>query len=442
MKAWKKMTKLRKGLVLILVAAAIAVMMIMSVAMARLGFQSRILAVRDSQEVMARAAADAGLERAIFELTALKSSWPSDNTIPMEWEGTLPGTNQSYTVTATFPQSDPLFSSYAPYIRDIVSIGRSGTSSPKERKVIATVVLESSISYGIFVQEDLTIMNGGTLDSYDSLLGEYGVGGNEGMGVKIGTNACWDRAVALKQDMIIPPESQIHVGPLEGPEAAETVLHVVSGQGDFPDEHIFSEAQTMPFTEWQISEAELSSAGPLNVDDATVYLDAGEHYYSKVDVTDDPNVPGVGKLVVRGPGEVIVNVGRDNFRLFSRTTLEVVSGAKLILKMAGDFEAKVNSEIIVVSKDPADFKLLGTEDCDKIVIKNSGDFTGVVDAGYALVQIMNTGDFYGSVTAREAEIKNSGGFHFDNNLLRGSSTDPSSRFVVVRWREGDADDDL
>ena len=427
----KKIMASHKGIVLVLVAAGLALMLIMSVAMARLGFQSRILTIRVTQETLARAAADAGHDRAVFELNNLTSNWPVSNDPSMTKPGPLTGAKQSYTFTVTYPPVPPELTDYDPYVYNIESTGRSGTTSPKERKVFSTVVLKGRNVYGIFVQDTLDIKNSGIVDSYDSSVGDYGKAGNEGKGVLIGTNANGNGDVVIRMDADVSVGSQIHVGPLEGPEAAAIASDVVTGQGDFPEDSISSESQVQPFTTWTLPE-DPSGAGVLSVPNGgEACLDCdGTYVYKEV------RVKNGGKVTVQGPGEVILTVGEGGFTLDKDATLEILPGATLMLYMGGDFIAN-NGSYISTSPDekPATFTIRGTVDCQNIIIHNSGDFTGVIDAGYASVHIMNSGDFQGSVTANDAVIGNSGGFHFDKDLARAAPGDLGAKFVVVRWRE-------
>jgi hypothetical protein len=424
-----------KGIVLVLVAAGLALMLIMSVAMARLGFQSRLLTIRVTQETLARTAADAGHDRAVFELNNMTSNWPASDDPSMTKSGTLPGTKQSYTFTVTYPPVPLELSDYDPYVYDIESIGRSGTSSPKERKVFSTVVLRCGNVYGIFVQDTLDVKNSGIVDSYDSDIGPYGINGNQDMPVTIGTNACGDGDVVIRMDADVSARSEIHVGPLEGPEAAAMPCDVVTGQGDFPKDCITSESQIQPFTTWTFpSGMDPSGAATLNVPNGgEACLDCDENNVYK-----GIRVKNGGKVTIEGSDEVVLAVGAGGFTLDKGATLEIQTGATLMLYIGGDFIANNDSIIKILPEDddkPARFTIRGTVDCQNIIIRNSGDFTGVLDAGYASVDIMNSGDFKGMVTAYDAVIRNSGGFHFDKDLIRASPGDLGAKFVVVRWRE-------
>lgn len=428
----------KKGLVLILVAAGIALMLIMSGVMARLGLQARMLAIRTSQELLARAAADAGHDRAVYEMNKMTSNWPASNDpFPTPQSGTLPGTNQSYEFIVTRIETSPMgLESYDPYIFNIESTGWSGTTSPVERKVYSTVYLRCPNQFGIFMQDTLEIKNGGGVDAYNSMDGAYGAatlgGTNSNLGVDIGTNASGDSDVTLRLDVDIALDSEIHVGPLDQMGAAERACDVVGGQGadDFPDGCIVAEPVIRPINKWLLPE-DPSGAGTLTVQNGqTECLDCnGNTAYQGI------RAHNGATITVQGPDEVILTVGAGGIILDQGSTLEIEAGATLTLYLGGDFEAKQSSIVMNGGDAPANLTIRGTEACQNVIIHNDGDFNGVVDAPYAFLDIKNSGDFYGSVYGYNAVIRNSGAFHYDYALQETFMGDLGAYFHVAKWNE-------
>lgn len=433
----RMMLRGNRGVVLVLVAAGIAVMLIMSAVMARLGLQARMLAIRTTQELLARAAADAGHDRAVFELNKMTPTWPASNDpFPMPQSGSLPGTNQSYTFSVTHVATPPLgLENYSPYVFNIESTGWSGTTSPKVRKVYSTVYLRSVNEFGLFMQDTLEVKNSGGIDAYDSSLGAYGAsipgGTNSGMGLDIGTNASGEGDVTLKLDVDIAMNSEIHVGPLDRPGAAELACDVVGGLGgdSFPDDCIVAEPEVRPINEWVLPE-DPSGSGTLTVKNGeTECLDCdGNYVYQGIRAHQGATI------TVQGPGEVVLTVGADGMILDQDATLEIEAGATLVLYLGGDLEAKQSSFVMNGGDAPANLTIRGTADCQNIILHNDGDFYGVIDAPYASLDIMNSGEFYGSVFGYSAVIRNSGGFHYDNALGK-ASMGLSSYFHVAKWNE-------
>ena len=428
-----------KGVVLVLVAAGIAIMLIMTAAMARLGFQARVYAVRTTQEILARTAADAGHDRALFEMNKMTSNWPdSNNPFSGPQSGDLPGTNQDYTFVVTLADPPPTgLENYKPYVFNIESTGRSGTNSPKERKVYSTAYLECPNQYGIFMQDTLELKNNGGIDGYDSSMGEYGdPEDNSGMGVEIGTNASGEGDVTLKLNADIAPGSEIHVGPLDQPGAAAEACDVVGGQGYFDPACVVSEPDERPISEWEL-QGPLPGFGVLTVKaggEDCLNCNDSPYVYQGVDVRNGATLRVEGGDP-NNPKEVVVSVGSGGFILGQGATLLIENNATLILYLAGEFNARQSSIINNAGGLPSNLEIRGTSECEKIIIHNDGDFKGVIDAPYAFLDIQNSGDFYGSVFGYSAVIRNTGGFHYDFALQEFTMGDLGAYFHVAKWRE-------
>lgn len=429
MRSFKNQLLSRKGVVLVLVVAAVAVMLIMTVAMARLGFQSRVFAIRTTQELMARAAADAGHDRAVFELNCLTSAWTGDLPYPDPDPAPLPGTNQTYTYTISQPDPAPAgLEAYIPYVYNIEATGWSGTVSPKTRKVYSTVILTNSFDFGLFVNTTLEIKNGGIVDAYDSSL-PYGEN-NSGEPVRIGTNSGGFGMVTLKLGIEIAPESTIHVGPLDEEDGVMSARDVLTGLGaaSIPEGYVLGPSAPVTLELWQMSNdppGDTESAGKLT---KTKSLDPNStHVYKGISLGNND------KLTIAGPG-VKIKVGSGGVNLEPGSTLTIDDGASVVFYMDGDFIAKKGSYIYNYGV-PADLKIFGAEGCKEVIIHNDGDFSGVVYAANAALDIKNSGDVFGSFSGDSAVIRNSGGFHYDESLKSGNPGDLGTRFTVVRWRE-------
>lgn len=424
MRRLKKVLSSHNGIVLVLAAAAIAIMLIMTVAMASLGFQSRILAIRTTQDILARASADAGHDRALFKLNRQTSNWPDGYDPSTTQKGLLPGTNQSYTFKITEPAVIPPEAAGYDYVYNIEATGLSGTSSPKQRKVYSTVVLKGPFEYGFFVEETLDIKASASLDGYNSADGDYGAG-NMGEELSIGTNAGWEGAITLKSGVEISEGSTITVGPLE--PGVLSPGDVVAGT--FPDDDVFSNSEKVVW-DVDIPYEFDPTAEPyeLHPGDPNGTWTPGTHIYSSVRLWSDTT------LTVTG-GSVEVSVGAGGMIIDGSATLNIVAGSSLKLYMAGNFIAKVNSTLNNVTNEPKNLMIFGTENCTKIEIKNNGDFSGAIYAPNAELWLKNSGDIYGSFVGREGYIHNGAKFHYDQALRTLDPGDLGAKFKVVRWSE-------
>lgn len=431
MRGFKNQILSRKGVVLILVVAAIAVMLIMSVAMARLGFQSRLLTIRTAQEQMARSAADAGHNRALFELNYLVSEWTGDLPYPDPDPAPLTGTNQTYTYTISQPDPAPAgLEGYLPYVYDIEAAGWAGEGAPKMRKISSTVILTGSFDFAMFVNTTLEVKNSGSVDGYAG--GKYGPG-NSGNPVRIGTNSGSRGAVILKRDADIAEDSTFHVGNFgKGVSSASEVL---TGQGaaSIPEQNIQGPTPQVDLEVWEMPDdppGDTESTSAITVKTGKeLCLDCdGTYVYKGI------RVKTGAVLRIEGPGTVVIKVGSKGIKLDNGSTLDIDANASVVFYLDGDFTAR-NGSTINTGGTPADLKILGAAGCEKIVIHNDGDFSGVVHAANAELDIKNSGDVFGSFSGDSAVIRNSGGFHYDESLRNVEPGDLGAHFTVVRWRE-------
>jgi Tfp pilus assembly protein PilX len=89
-----------KGSVMALALLMVVLLSVGGIALLRLALDARLWAVRIAAAISARAAADAGLTKAIFEMnkSLIDESW-SFNDIVSQVEAVLPHTNASYSYT-------------------------------------------------------------------------------------------------------------------------------------------------------------------------------------------------------------------------------------------------------------------------------------------------------------------------------------------------------
>jgi hypothetical protein len=82
--------------------------------------------------------------------------------------------------------------------------------------------------------------------------------------------------------------------------------------------------------------------------------------------------------------------------------------------------------------------LYGTGDAQDFDIKAKSEWTGVVYAPNADIDLYAGGDAYGSIVAKTFEFKAGGNYHYDEALREVDTDDEGVRFVVKRWYEGNA----
>ena len=108
----------RRGFALLFAAVMVLILFFVGFGILRLGMEKRMRAVRTTAEISARAAADAGLTKAIFEMNKnLDLGW-NFSSIESPATKVFPSANASYTYTVTEIATNAEY--------DITSIGQSG----------------------------------------------------------------------------------------------------------------------------------------------------------------------------------------------------------------------------------------------------------------------------------------------------------------------------
>jgi len=412
----KHSCRTHNGLVLVLVVAAIAIFSIMVLAMASLGYQSRIRAVRAQHELAAREAADAGHDAAVYQLNRQLESWVGvmpQKRLPLA----LPGGSQSYTYTVASSLGAPVGS----LAFDITAVG---TSANIQRRVFSRTQLLGPFDYAVLVKDRMELKAKATFDGYDSTQGSYG-GVNSGGPVKVGTNDDDPGDITLNSGVGLGEDSILIVG--HG--AAEDPGSVVDDKTG--EEHaVFAALQEISFPDVTMPTGGLSSLGQLNVgSNETVTIGVGSYLYDGI------RVEQFGTLEIEG--DVVLNVlsGGVLLKNSARLVIKGTPNSSLKLYLAGDFEAMTGGEVINDTSDPTKLKLYGTSGCRSITLKNSSDFFGAIYAPYALLDIRNSGDIYGSFVGERMVLHNSVNFIYDAALGCALPGDPAARFVPKRWHE-------
>jgi type II secretory pathway pseudopilin PulG len=399
----------RKGFVLILAVAALAIFAIMSISMATLALQIRVRSARFEQELGARQAADAGHDMAIFALNQwLKSS----GALPTNMTETLAGSTQSYEYTIVQPNTGE-------WAFDIAS---HGTYRQAIRSVYSKTVLKSAFEYAMHVENRIELKAKAKLDGYDSRNGSYG-GSNSGIPIQIGTNSDQDDMVVLKKGVKFSNKSVIIVGS----GAAAAPGDVVDNKSNWGGSILASpkldfDTVVVPFTNpWTSSKINVPKK-------KNITITSGQWHVDSVSVNQKSH------LII--DGNVTLYVKKDlRIKKDGEIRIENTSESSLKLYMGGDFIAGNSGEVINDTLDPTKLTIYGLPTCTKIILKNGSDFYGAIYAPNTLLDIRNKGDIHGSFVGDKMTLHNRANFYYDYALKDADPGDPGARFVPTRWHE-------
>jgi hypothetical protein len=117
--------------------------------------------------------------------------------------------------------------------------------------------------------------------------------------------------------------------------------------------------------------------------------------------------------------------------LFEGSSLTIdASSGPVTIYLTGEFQAHSGTTINMIG-DPPDLNIFSNSD-DPIVLKNQGDFRGLIYAPYAPITVMNNADFYGIAWGEQVEIKNSGDVYIDTALMQEYL---SNVIQLLTWKE-------
>ena len=158
-----------------------------------------------------------------------------------------------------------------------------------------------------------------------------------------------------------------------------------------------------------------------------------------------------GGSISLGNGDTLTLFGKSGGSDFYLTSITLNNNSTLTIDatngpvnlfLTGAFDAK-NGATITVIKDYTDDSLdeipsydatafnVFSNSNNKIDLKHSSDFTGMIYAPFAPVDVKNSANMYGAVWADNVDIKNSGAIYFDAAI---KDAYPSNDLTLISWQ--------
>jgi len=432
----------RRGFALAFAAVMVLILSVVGFGILRLGMETRMRAVRTTAEISARAAADAGLTKAVFEMNKnLDVGWNFGNIVSPAATA-FSSANANYTYTIEEITNDAEY--------EITSIGQSGLTS---ETVSATVVVQGAFNYAIFAQgyaipkqpkphrhkdgqgprPPKPLKKGGKFeikgysvdDSYSSDPSNAYSGP-----IELRTNNTHKKSVKLRENVVV--NGDVIVGPGGKPEKVIEMKDGASITGDaYPAvarQELLSSSVPQTLESMQVQTYEYQAGVPI----------VGDKKYSSLIIPKDKVQEINGNCLIHVVGDVKVE---DGARLI------VTNNSSLRLYVGGEkFEVKKKSAgLINEGQDPTSLLIFGLDACRKVKIENgdAGDFYGAVYAPFAKVEMKINGDLYGAFAGWDVKLKKKKGgdhgtFYYDRSLRIGNllATDAlAARFEIKRWQK-------
>lgn len=403
--------KEKTGSVLVLVLVVVMVSFIIGTSVLLLGTQSRMAAIDQVQDMEARLAADAGVERAIQEINnaVIAKTWSAD-LLPLASGVELPFSDAVYSVTTTYDSDDGY------------RIASTGTDRNRRRTVRAALRLKGLFDNAIQCRNNIILKSGTVVQSIDSNISLNPDDCNQK--VIIGTNSTEACSIILNNNVVIDGDVVVGFG--------GDVAKVIKDQGAVFDRS-YALSSTLDFPE--ISPPPL--LGPntkIEVKTGTKTIGPGGDFpasgrFSSVKLSQGTVLRVIGDCTLYITGTV--DMGQS-----SEILLDPAYNPSLTIYLDGSWISDNNSGINNAVRIPARFKLYGTGPTgQKIDLKAKTDAFGVIYAPNADLTVYSGGSIYGSFVANNFELKNPANFYYDAALKTVSVTDEGARYVISRWNE-------
>ena len=409
---------IKRGLVLPVIAAIALCLALLGLGMLQLGFGSRLMATRTMAGVSARAAADAGITRALYEMNAMFNP-------DLGWQSPLP----LDVVDQSLVNSNATFSykilprSLDPYIyvhpvtgeslsyRVIESVGELGS---QQKTVYAVLGMRNMFDYGLIVTDSIKLLNNNLVDGYDTNLGPYTVlppYTNSHKYIRIGTTSIADKSIWLGQDTVITGDILAGIGGNVYDVITNPSGNAITGPWyNLPEPWYFE-----PIT---ITVPEGPPSPPLNFVGPSITLgtpgNITYYRYNNIDVPNARSLIFAGHVELHITGDLLLK----NSAALIVGDLLVDPAASVIIYLDGNLDVAASGAINNLSRIPRNFRLFGTgQPYQNWNIKNSGDYYGVYYGPNANIHTFAAAQFYGSVSGHEFVMNSSGAaLHYDHAL--------------------------
>ncbi|MHC4309540.1 MAG: DUF7305 domain-containing protein [Planctomycetota bacterium] len=398
----------RTAFTLPLVMFVIILVLIMGNGLLSLGLHRQISGVRTSSEIVARAAADAGITKALFEMNRKLKVKPWDNgNLPQTTDEILPNTDATYSYMVTENPGIGYSPGYS-----VESIGKYGTT---QRIIHCNLVLKGLFEHAILTKKDLILKSDTWVQGYNS-----SDPFDDEIKVMVATQSTSPSTMILNNGVGVEGDVAVGVG--------GNVDTVIKDLGATTHKK-YSLLENFDFP--LVTPPPLPGKGVVTVKGKTVQIgpdDSGQ--YSMIDIKRATN-PGI--LEISG-GDVVLYV-TGNLGLGQDCEIVIKDGASLTLYLDGDMVAD-NSAGINNQNPPGNLKLFGTSTGEQnLILKAKSESLGAVYAPNATVTVIAKSDIRGSLTANNFELKNGGDFYYDAALRKVTVDDDAVRFVIRKWSE-------
>ncbi len=416
-----------QGMVLILALLISVLMAILAIPyMSKLSGRFKT-SERIADTLAARYLAEAGVERAIWELNYGNiTTWSGSSSQRTMTMSSVQSSGGAVIGNISIVVNDP--AGAAPTIDATGSVVHTGSATINKTIRVIVSAPPNIFNYAAFGSERVLIHDNSYMDSYNSASGAYG-GANVGSAATLGSNTpdTGDKRIHVTQNAVVhgdaycgyqtDPAQRIEVkdnGILTGTRAA------------------LSAAKTYASA---VAPTGLPNLGNINVDKGDTVNISSSAKYGTFEIS--------GKSIVNITADVTLHL-TTKLKIGDGCTLNVAAGAKLtvVLDDGGDLtlDMHANARVNTASHIPSDLSIVGTTQVNgKVTFRSQTDFYGNIYLPKAEFKFEGTPQVFGSVITERIELKGTTQFHYDEALtgfLPSGVSSPSPNPLRVKSWQG------
>ncbi len=374
----------RRGAALVLVIGVMFVLMALGTGSLYCGFLNRVLATRDGQQIMARAAADAGLKKAVAAMDSYTSG-----PLPSATDETLPGCMASYSF-AIVEDADRIYS--------VIATGTSGTAV---RTVRGRLKATSSSLWST-----LAFIGDVSLQSRSEI--RPAAGG----ALRLRTNSTAVDDIQLNSNSVI--EGDVMVGPGGNPE------EVIDDRGGRITGEKTAAEQALEFPP-VVPPSGLPNYGNVEIHGAQVISNSRQYgnltiQGGAVEIQGDITIYATGNVTIKSSPEFLV---RD--------------GSRLILYVGGTFSLK-GGIMGEVNQRPERLQIYGTSTCTTIEVGSHATLYASIYAPAAAGTVDSSATLAGVYSGRSLALKGHSTLYYDG-AANGQCRFGTNTYAIDRWWE-------
>jgi hypothetical protein len=413
-------SRIRSGSILVLAVIMVVILLIIGLALMRLGLNTRLQTIRSQHVIEAKSAADAGLSQALYQMNKKRRN---DIATLGAWNGAAPLPKASTPVQ--FSDSGQTYTydvNGSPAAGFTMTATGNMNSGQVQRTVQGVTSLENPFSEGaLIVREICSIQNMVHVSSINS-------SGNplyDNVTVRIGSAS--GVLIAGEKPVQIGSNGNIKSDIVVGVGGNPTNLTTVGNKTDVSGK-VYAMPQEFSFDPAVIPPALVSAASSSFSTDHLQTITSGK--YDKIDLVQN----GAGLNVF---GDVSLYVTGD-ITTGPSCSIIVNTGSSLTIYLDGNFITRPNNDVNFVNLTgiAGNFKIYGTNPVSQnISLWPKNDFVGAIYAPNASVDFKPKGIFLGGIVCDNFFASNNFSFTYDKALSQVTINDPDAYFVINRWQE-------